>query len=221
LKWLTSLAPQQAKLARWCMSVAEFDFFIEHRPGVTNTVPDALNRQPMSDLPVAEESYTPENGVISLLLVAMSVDVPHHTPTLVSETLNGTLDYLRHVCLLTHTQVHPPASMPVEPENFKEAAAFWCSLAFQFLTFNGEKSKLPNVPQKHLHWAQHFSKRAAIIDGILMYRDEFMDDPNHYRYVVPDDIQLRRHLLRAYHDSPLAMHRGREATYQSLAKDFY
>ena len=54
-----------------------------------------------------------------------------------------------------------------------------------------------------------------------MYRDEFMDDPNHYRYVVPDDIQLRRHLLRAYHDSPLAMHRGREATYQSLTKDFY
>ena len=54
-----------------------------------------------------------------------------------------------------------------------------------------------------------------------MYHDEFMDDPNHYRYVVPDDIQLRRHLLRAYHDSPLAMHTGREATYQSLAKGFY
>lgn len=54
-----------------------------------------------------------------------------------------------------------------------------------------------------------------------MYRDEFMADPNHYRYVVPDDIELRRHLLRAYHDSPVAMHRGREATYRSLAKDLY
>ena len=54
-----------------------------------------------------------------------------------------------------------------------------------------------------------------------MYRDELMDNPNHYRYVVPDDIQFRRHLLRAYHDSPVAMHRGREATYQSLANDFY
>ena len=105
------------------MSMAEVDFFVEHRPGVTNIVPDALSRQPMSDLPVAEESYAPENGVISFLLIAMSVDVPHHTPTLVSETLNGTLAYLRPVCLLTHTQVHPPASMPVEPENFEEAAA--------------------------------------------------------------------------------------------------
>ena len=35
LKWLTActMAPQQAKVARWCMSVAEFDFFIEHRKG--------------------------------------------------------------------------------------------------------------------------------------------------------------------------------------------
>ena len=52
-----------------------------------------------------------------------------------------------------------------------------------------------------------------------MYRDEWMNNPNHYRYVVPDDIQFCRHLLRAYHDSPVAMHRGREATYQSLAND--
>lgn len=54
-----------------------------------------------------------------------------------------------------------------------------------------------------------------------MYRDEFMDDPNHYCYVVPDDIKFHQNLLQAYHDSPVAMHRGREATYQSLAKDFY
>ena len=54
-----------------------------------------------------------------------------------------------------------------------------------------------------------------------MYRDEFMADPNHYRYVALDDIELRRHLLRAYHDSPVAMHRGKEATYLSLATDFY
>ena len=33
LKWLTSVSPKQAKLARWCMSMAEYDFQIEHRPG--------------------------------------------------------------------------------------------------------------------------------------------------------------------------------------------
>ena len=34
----------------------------------------------MSDLPLAQDSYAPENGVMSFLLIAMSVDVPHHTP---------------------------------------------------------------------------------------------------------------------------------------------
>ena len=92
---------------------------------------------------------------------------------------------------------------------------------FKVLSSKDGKVKFLGVPQKHLQWARHFPKHAATIDGVLMYRDELMDNPNHYRYVVLDDIQFRRHLLRAYHDSPVAMHRGREATYQSLANDVY
>ena len=78
------------------------------------TVQDTLSRQPVSDLPNSEDSYGPENGVLSFLVVVMSADVPHHTPTLVSETLNGHFAFLRHVCLLTHSTVHPAASTPVE-----------------------------------------------------------------------------------------------------------
>ena len=48
-----------------------------------------------------------------------------------------------------------------------------------------------------------------------------MEDPNHYRIMVPNDIQLQRHLSRAYHDSPIGRHRGREATYEALTHDFY
>ena len=33
LKWLTSVSHKQAKLARWCMSMAECDFELKHRPG--------------------------------------------------------------------------------------------------------------------------------------------------------------------------------------------
>ena len=50
-KWLTSLATQRTKPARWCMTMTELDFYIEHRPGITDTVPDTLSRQPMSDVP--------------------------------------------------------------------------------------------------------------------------------------------------------------------------
>ena len=53
--------------------------------------------------------------------------------------------------------------------------------------------------------------RSAVIDGLLKCRDELMEDPNHYRIMVPNDIQLQRHLSRAYHDSPIGMHRGLEA----------
>ena len=52
-----------------------------------------------------------------------------------------------------------------------------------------------------------------------MYSDEFLDDPGHYRIFDSDDNTLKSKLLRAYHDSPLGMHRGREATYHSLASE--
>ena len=48
-----------------------------------------------------------------------------------------------------------------------------------------------------------------------------MDDPTHYRILIPSDPTLQRHLIRAYHDSPLSMHRGKDATYNTLSHDFY
>ena len=47
LKWLTSISPKQSKLAHWCISMTEFDFTIEHRPGSSLVVPDALGRAPL------------------------------------------------------------------------------------------------------------------------------------------------------------------------------
>jgi len=38
-----------------------------------------------------------------------------------------------------------------------------------------------------------------------------MEDSNHCCLMVPNDIQLQRHLSRAYHVSPIGMHRGLEA----------
>ena len=48
-----------------------------------------------------------------------------------------------------------------------------------------------------------------------------LDDPGHLRIFVPDNKDLKSRLLRAYHDSPLGMHRGRDNTYHALARDFY
>ena len=54
-----------------------------------------------------------------------------------------------------------------------------------------------------------------------MYADEFMDNQDQYHIFVPSDPALRKHFLRADHDSAMGMHRGRDATYQCLSGDFY
>ena len=48
-----------------------------------------------------------------------------------------------------------------------------------------------------------------------------MDNQDRYCIFVPSDPALQKHFLRAYHDSPMGMHRGRDATYQCLSRDFY
>ena len=48
-----------------------------------------------------------------------------------------------------------------------------------------------------------------------------MENPDHYRIFVPSDSHLQCHFLHAYHDCPMGMHRGRDATYNALSRDFY
>ena len=82
-------------------------------------------------------------------------------------------------------------------------------------------SAIKDIPKEFLQWVKQMAKRVAVIDGLLLHRDELMEYPSHYRVVVPNDIQLQRHLIRVYHNSPTGMHRGREATYGALSHDFY
>ena len=65
------------------------------------------------------------------------------------------------------------------------------------------------------------AKRSAVMDSLLMYGDEFTEDPKNYRIMLPNDIQLQRHLFRVHHNLPVGMHRGHEAKYGTLSYDFY
>ena len=274
LKWLTTMAPQQAKVARWCMSMAEFDFFIEHRKGERNIVPDVLSRHPTKEnIPDDNVVIPPENAVISFIIIATSVDVPNHTPELIHGTFHNTIACLYNACLMPETNGFDPVCLATAPKRAKRAKEpqvkhstatqtktpdvgksqesslsdcnfqdfenleslnrnrssfakrqlqdYWCNLLIKFHTSNQDMSAIKNIPKEHLQWVTQMAKRSAVVDSLLMYQDEFMEDPNHYRIMVPNDIQLQRHLLKVYHDSPVGMHRGREATYGSLSYDFY
>ena len=274
LKWITTIAPHQAKVARWCMSMAEFDFFIEHRKGERNVVPDVLSRHPVNEnIPEDDVVIPPENSVITFMIIATSVDVPQHTPELIHETFNNTMACLYNACLIPQADCLHPVCFAAVPKraqparkpqlktsvasqnkipqvsksqetassacNFqdfesleclnrnsssfakKQLEDYWCNLLIMFHSSNHDISAIKNIPKEHLQWVKQMAKRSAVIDGLLLYRDELMEDPNHYRVMVPNDIQLQRHLIQVYHDSPIGMHRGRDATYGALSHDFY
>lgn len=44
LKWLKSLKDTTGRLARWSLSLLEYDFEVQYRKGALNVVPDFLSR---------------------------------------------------------------------------------------------------------------------------------------------------------------------------------
>ena len=116
------MAPQQAKVARWCMSMAESDFFTEHRKGENNVVPDVLSRHLVKEnIPEDNVVIPPENGVITFLIITTSVDVPLHTPELVHGTFNNTMACLHNAGLIPQADCNVRRGRPSLPCHcFKE-----------------------------------------------------------------------------------------------------
>ena len=97
----------------------------------------------------------------------------------------------------------------------------WLGPLFHYLLSNQDSPTLTKFPKKVSSWVKTIATNCQVIDGLIMYADKLMDNPGHYRIFVPSDPQLQRHFLHAYHDSPMGMHRGRDATYNALSRDFY
>lgn len=117
LKWLTTLAPQQVKVARGCMSMAEFDFFIEHKKGERNVVPDVLSRSPIREQ-VAEDNVVilPETGFITVMIILTAVFVPHHTPDLIRRTFHPTMVCLHHASIVPEANSCDPICLATATE---------------------------------------------------------------------------------------------------------
>ena len=68
MEWLRTTARLRSKIARWSLILAEYDFTVQHRPGVENAAPDLLSRQPAP--PVAADA-----GLANLLSASPTEDV--------------------------------------------------------------------------------------------------------------------------------------------------
>ncbi|KAE9214239.1 hypothetical protein PF004_g15106 [Phytophthora fragariae] len=60
--------------------------------------------------------------------------------------------------------------------------------------------------------------RYSVVEGLLYYQVDEGDEP---RIVVPNDEDLRHHVLYEAHDAPLSGHLWREKTYTSVARNFW
>ena len=99
LQWLTSISPQQSKLARWCLSMAEFDFQIKHSAGSANVVPDVLSRAPLTHPSTSgEDLYFPPQAVTCFITTLIGFDIPYLEPSRVSEIFSDSLTCLTLAC---------------------------------------------------------------------------------------------------------------------------
>ena len=266
LKFLASIALQNSKLARWCLSLAEFDFAIEHRPGKDNVVPDALSRAPLpSSHPQVNTLVIPPSEVSPFLLTTLCFDLCLNNTNTESQLSSFPLTCVSLACstqlplnnqALPHSNSMKPLAMPctataadnnstlqeslpksqpwpddfeqLRPLNFdrvqfaqKQRKDPWLAPLAQFILSGNSEKSISSFSQKVRKWVFSIAKRAKLIDGLLFYSDEFMQNPDHLRLFVPSDVDLQRHILHSYHDSPLGMHRGRDATYNAVSRDFY
>ena len=102
------------------MSMAEFDFFIKHRKGERNVVPDVLSGHPVKEnIPEDNVVIPPKNGVITFLTIGTLVDILHHTPELVHGTFNNTMACLHNACRIPQADCLDPVCLVTVSERTK------------------------------------------------------------------------------------------------------
>ena len=232
--------------------MAEFDFVIQHRPGVDHVVPDTFSRAQPS--PEGDNLVLPPAPISLFLATVLGFDIPSHYPSLVSNVFSYSLDLisLAYTPDSAHTRVSQP---PVEPSTKllspqppkhiiqqgrqtnnapsqplsvsretlakHQHADKWLGPLYQFLFSQEDTSVLRGLDKQVQTWVKANSSNCKIVDELIMYSDKLMTGPHHYRIFIRSDPELQRHLLTAYHASLISMHRGRDATYNTLSQDFY
>ena len=73
--------------------MAEYDFYIEHKPGFKHVIPDTLSRYPTDAFSV-DIPECPPADVTSFIATAIGFDIPHHTPDSVSALFSSSLQCL-------------------------------------------------------------------------------------------------------------------------------
>ena len=220
------------------------NFELRHCPGRSNTVPDALSRYPVTQFITSKNSVLsatfvdilPPVDVSAYLVTALGL-TPYYfvplTPTISSSFTTtfalttaaiSTSPPTKAEHLSTTSQTEEPLTLlGSNRQDFitLQLQDPTLKLIHKYLSAGSKKSALHDLSSCEQTRFQNLARRCLILQGLVMYSDEFLEDPGHLRIFVPDNIDLKSRLLRTYHDLPLGTHRGRDNTYHALARDFY
>ena len=105
--------------------MAEYNFYMEHKPGVKHVIPDTLSRYPTDAFSV-DIPECPSTDVTSFIATATGFDIPYHTPDYVSALFSSSLQCLylasNHIdaVQLTVSSISSLANMPTRPHLCKK-----------------------------------------------------------------------------------------------------
>ena len=211
--------------------MAEYDFELYHRPGDTNTVPDALSRYPASQQPQQEHDYASAAFVDPLPPMAMSIylatvlGLAPYQPMFLSPTAPANLKLTVALATAdTNNTSFSTMQAAVDPSTTSQSNEPFIHLGsnrqelsnlqlqdptlkdiHKYLSAGSNKSALRHLSSREQTRIQNLASHYVILDGLVMYSDEFRDDPGHFRIFFPYNKDLKTKLLRAYYDSPIGM----------------
>jgi hypothetical protein len=211
LKWLMATANPTGRIARWIMKLQSYDYRINHRPGKTNQVADALSRAPIGV--VTEELQLVRPAKIFAILTVNRQD---WTEVLALEATN---ENSSHAALTEF-----PSLKAFERSSLIKAQKEDERLNNVRLFLNG-KELVGKLSPTEMATITSIADRAIVVDDLLVkynnpHNVDITDDEFHFeRICLPNG--LTTDCIKHFHDSSLGGHLGLQKTYDRIQTRFY